>query len=851
MLQNQTRSVEEWIAPGVRESIIGEIEEAGGSEVFFIGRLSAGGIVEEAEVAARGDEGAVPVIMQAASPGDLVIHNHPSGTLKASGPDMEVASLFGRDGIGFAIIDNTCSGIYVVVEPQPVREVEPLDLDEVEAFFVPDGPLAAVLDGYEPRSAQVEMALAAAGTFNDGRVVVVEAGTGVGKSLAYLVPAVLWARRNHRRVVVSTNTINLQEQLIGSDLPVLGRAGLEFTAVLVKGRRNYACLRKVDEVRGEPDFFAELDEEVPELRRLIDWAFSSGDGSLADLRPPPAPRVWDQLATEADDCTRARCAFFNDCHFYRARKRAAGADILVVNHHLLFTDLALREAMGGTVSTAVLPAYTHLIIDEAQHVEEVATSHFGTEISSVGLQRQMGRLQHRRRSTKGLLPLLLKNLLPLAERDPRIKRALERLETEVRPALATAAEAIPALFESLSRAARTLMAGSAEENRLRVTEEVESDPAWCEDAVVSCGSIRAELTRLTTHLGRLLRDLESIRDEFQKEVESPFIDISAITNRLNAAATALARFIDPAEETEEEMVRWLESRSARTGAPRLTLSTAPVEVGPQLARAAFGVVEGALLTSATLSTGGTFDYLSARLGLDLLERGRLVSESLPSPFDHREQVTFLIPEDLPDPTDPAHRGAVVDLLGPAIIAAGGRSLVLMTSYSMLKAVHGELSGPLAERGIVLRMQGEAPRSDLLEALRTGAGEALLATDSFWEGIDVRGEALSLLVLTRLPFRVPSEPVLQARAERLEREGGNAFTELLLPMAILKFKQGMGRLIRHREDRGIAIVLDPRILSRSYGRLFLGSLDWGEPGIVSSSEVTAIVEAWFKEREMGR
>ncbi|MFC1530326.1 ATP-dependent DNA helicase, partial [Gemmatimonadota bacterium] len=844
-LDNPARPVEKWITPAVREALAGEITAAGGSEVFFIGRLSPEGMVTEAEVAARGDDGAVPVVAQAARPGDLVIHNHPSGIVKASGPDLEVASLLGRDGIGFAIIDNACRDIYVVVEPQPARETEPLDLDEVAGFFAPGGPLAAALEGYEPRASQVEMALAAAGTFNDGRVVVVEAGTGVGKSLAYLVPAILWATGNHRRVVVSTNTINLQEQLIGSDLPVLERAGFEFTAVLVKGRRNYACLRKADEVRGDPDLFADLDEEVPELSRLAAWAFTSGDGSLADLRPPPASGVWEQLATEADDCTRARCPFFNDCHFYRARKRAAGADILVVNHHLLFTDLALREAMGGTASTAVLPAYSHLVIDEAQHVEEVATSHFGTEINSFGLQRQLGRLQHRRRSTKGLLPLLLRNLLPLAEGDPRVDRILERLETEVRPALVTAAEAIPAHFESLSRAARTLMAGSGEENRLRVTEEVEESPAWRDDASVSCAALRTELTRFTTSLGRLLRDLDTIRDEFGKEIESPVIDISAITNRLNAAAAALARFIDPADEVEAETVRWLESRTTRKGGSRLTLSTAPIEVGPRLARSAFEAVEGALLTSATLSTGGTFDYISSRLGLELLERGRLVADSLASPFDHAGQVNFLIPEDMPDPTEAAHRKAVTDLLGPAITAAGGRSLILMTSYGMLQAVHGELEGPLAGQGIVLRMQGEAPRNDLLQALRAGAGEALLATDSFWEGIDVRGDALSLLVLTRLPFRVPSEPVLQARAEKLEREGGNAFTGLLLPMAILKFKQGMGRLIRHREDRGIAIVLDPRILTRRYGRLFLDSLDWGEPEIVSAGEVPAIVDAWFR------
>lgn len=821
-----------------------EIEAAGGAEVFFVGRLSPEGIVVEAEVAARGTEDAVPAIMQATRPGELVIHNHPSGVLKASERDLDVASRLGEDGIGFAIVDNACSAIYVVIEPRQAEEVQPLELEWIKAFFEPGGPLAKVLDGYEPRQAQVEMALAAAGTFNEGRVVVIEAGTGVGKSLAYLVPAIFWATRNHRRVVVSTNTINLQEQLIGSDLPLLEKAGLEFRAVLVKGRRNYACLRKADEVGGEPDLFAETEPETVRLKELVEWAFRSSDGSLSDLSPPPPEVLWEQLATEADDCTRARCPFFNDCHFYRARKRAATADILIANHHLLFTDLALRHVMGGGGGTAVLPPYSHMILDEAQHVEEVATSHFGTEVSSLGLQRQLGRLQHRRRPGKGLLPLLLKNLIPLAEGNPQAQRGLERLETEVRPSLAAAAEAIPAHFGSLARAAESLMARGEEERRLRLTEDIESEPAWREDGRESCRALRAELIRLTTDVERLLRDLDPLREEYGKELDSPCIDIAAVTGRLSAAAAALACFIDPEDPGEEEIVRWLESAPPRGDMPRLTLSAAPIEVGPQLAQVAFGAVEGALLSSATLAVRGNFEFISARLGLDRLEKGRVVAEVLASPFVHARQVELLIPEDFPEPTEAEHEAALADLLGPAIVAAGGRTLVLVTSYGSLRRIHDMLVGSLADKGIRLRRQGEAPRTELLQSLRAGAGEALLATDSFWEGIDVRGEALSLLALTRLPFRVPSEPVLQARAERLEREGGRAFTELLLPMAVLKFKQGMGRLIRHREDRGVALVLDPRILHRSYGRMFLDSLGWGDPVVVTSEEALTRVRNWF-------
>ena len=322
------------------------------------------------------------------------------------------------------------------------------------------------------------------------------------------------------------------------------------------------------------------------------------------------------------------------------------------------------------------------------------------------------------------------------------------------------------------------------------------------------------------------------------------MDLGAATARLEAAAVALALFSDARQESCEGIVRWMERAPARGNVPRLTLATAPIEVGPQLARSVFETLEGAVLTSATLSVRGTFEYISARLGLDRLESGRCVTAIVPSPFEPAEQARLLIPDDFGDPTEPGHQEQVARLLEPAIRAAGGRALVLLTSYTSLRRLHDLLEGPLARAGIRLRRQGEAPRRALLESLRVGAGEALLATDSFWEGIDVRGPALSLLVVTRLPFRVPTDPVLAARAERLQQEGGNAFTDLLVPMAVLKFKQGMGRLLRHRQDRGVALVLDPRILRRGYGRAFLESLGWGEPVVLPTSRVLEQVQAWF-------
>ncbi|MFO7769117.1 MAG: helicase C-terminal domain-containing protein [bacterium] len=845
-LRRSSRPIGEWFTPEVVSALADEIAAAGGQEIFVVGRMGPGGTVMEAEVAARGSEGAVPAVSMAARPGDLVVHNHPSGVLRPSGADLEAASRLGSDGIGFAIVDNECTAIYVVVEPAEPETARPLELDELSAFFEPGGPLARVLPGYEPRRVQAEMALAAAGAFNDGRVVMVEAGTGVGKSMAYLVPSILWARRNRKRVVVSTNTINLQEQLVGADLPLLEEAGLEFRAVLVKGRRNYACLRKADEVREDPDLFAGTETEQGQIRRLAEWAFESASGSLSDLSAPPGA-AWEEIATEADDCTRTRCPWYNECHFYRARRRAATADVLVVNHHLLFADLALRTALGGEKGTAVLPGYSHIVLDEAHHVEETATDHFGTRVTSLGLQRQIGRLRHRSRPGRGLLPLLARHLEPLTGREPQAERALERLTGEVDPVLRSVSDRVPELFKGLERAVGRLMS-RGEEYRLRITEDVESEPAWEEDARESCRRIRAELTQLVERLERLLRDAEPLRDTYREELDSPIVDLAALTGRLGAAAAAVARFTDPEDDQEGAVVRWLERAPARGEMPRLTLAAAPIEVGPHLARSAFGAVEGAILTSATLAVDESFEFIGSRLGLDLLERGRVVTDILASPFVHSEQVRLLVLKDLPEPNDPSHEEAAARFLAPAITAAGGRALVLFTSYGSLRRLHELLAGPLGREGIRLRRQGEAPRSDLLANLKAGEGEALLATDSFWEGIDVRGEALSLLAMARLPFRVPSEPVLQARAERMEREGGNAFTQLMVPMAVLKFKQGLGRLIRHRQDRGVAVVMDPRLVTRPYGRVFLDSLGWGGPEVIDAGRGLERVREWFDRPE---
>ena len=371
------------------------IEEAGGNEVFFLGRTDEAKLVVDVEPLARGNRDAVAAIMVATSFGDVVVHNHPSGNLTPSQPDIEIASILGNQGVGFYIIDNTASHCYQTVAPFARITTECLSFPEIERWYAADGVLAAHLKEYEHRNEQTRMAFAVAEAFNGDRVAVIEAGTGTGKSLAYLLPAVLWAVRNKERVVISTNTINLQEQLTKKDIPFLQKySGHEFRAVLVKGRSNYLCKRKLQGVESEPALFK--DDAAAELEAIVAWSRKSTDGCRGDLAFIPRDEVWEDVCCEADQCSRVKCAFYSTCFFYTARREAAGADLLVVNHALLMADVAVRQETGYS-STAILPPFERLIVDEGHHLEDVATGYLSSQTSRQGLQRIMGRLQHPRK----------------------------------------------------------------------------------------------------------------------------------------------------------------------------------------------------------------------------------------------------------------------------------------------------------------------------------------------------------------------------------------------------------------------------------------------------------------------
>ncbi|MGH7671466.1 MAG: helicase C-terminal domain-containing protein, partial [Gemmatimonadales bacterium] len=798
------------LAPAVRALLRVEIQAAHGREVSFVVRPDANGTIVEARVVARGTVDAVLALPGVAERGEMLLHNHPSGVLEPSGADLAVAARLHDGGVGFGIVDNDVTALYIVVECPRPRRVVPLDPVAVAALLAETGPVARALTAFEDRPGQRDMAAFIADAYNDGGIALLEAGTGVGKSFAYLVPALEWARANGERTIVSTNTINLQEQLVGKDLPILARAlsagDRPVTFALLKGWRNYLCLARLDQARAAQDSLFE-GERAAELESLGGWASRTGDGSLADLAEEPSPDVWDAVAAESDLCTRLKCPHFERCFLFQARRRAAEADVVVVNHHLLASDLAVRIVSDNWQEAAVLPPYRRLVLDEAHHLEDVAAQHLGSQVSMLGVQRLLGRLE---RNGRGLLPTLAAELGMrddvLASRDLVTRGLLD--------ALAAARRNAEELFARLSRRLDADIV-------LRLTDAFAEDAVWPEGLAVA-------LDNLLVAFGRLRDGVETIADRLAvddaTERRAQLVgELRGVVRRLDAAADALkAALRPPLAQAGGPAVRWLERRGRKT--PNLTLASVPLDLAPVLKDALFDRVETVVLTSATLATGGDFSFLEERLGLALPPSRVTIREVLPSPFDFPAQCLFGIPTDVPEPRDDesGHDAAVARVLVELAHASDGGIFALFTSHGALRRAADAVRGQLGGRWPLL-VQGDGQRDQLLRRFREAGSAILLGTDSFWEGVDVPGRALRVLILAKLPFKVPSEPLTAARLERLTEGGVDAFTHYLVPLAALKLKQGFGRLIRSKSDVGAVVLLDRRVVTRRYGPMILEGL----------------------------
>ena len=637
----------------------------------------------------------------------------------------------------------------------------------LQAILNPDGAIARRLGAdYEFRPQQLEMASAVEQALTAGHHLMVEAGTGVGKSLAYLIPAALFAVEQGKKAVISTHTINLQEQLLHKDIPIVKKIlPIEFDAALMKGRQNYLCGRRLDRAIAQANELFTTTEQT-ELARLAEWARTTRDGTLSDLPIEPDPKVWTQVCSEAHICTTKTCGQNPRCFFQQARRRLLAADVVVLNHTLFFT--LLPEELEEHEEGYLFPN-DFLIFDEAHTLEQVASRQIGIGVSQYGLRATIQRL-YNARSKKGLFTVT---------RDaPGVTLAASLIEEADR------------FFDAIEARADFK---KGREYRVRQAEIVPD-----------------EITgRLSALQARIIEVVRKTEDEFLKA------ELQDLSRRIRDAREGISVFL---QQSADEYVYWIE----RTGraAQNISLNAAPIDVAPVLRRMIFRDGCTSVLTSATLAVGRPdLAYFRRRVGAteaDPLQLG--------SPFDFEKQMQLFVVRKMPDPRDATYHGALAEWIGHFVAQTDGRAFVLFTSYRAMQALATEMEEFFVSKNLHLLVQGKgAPRSRLLEEFKTTPRSVLFGTDSFWMGVDVPGEALSNVIITRLPFAVPDHPLIEAKLELIQARGGDAFTEYSLPEAILKLRQGVGRLIRTKSDHGIVVILDNRVMTKTYGRAFLKAL----------------------------
>ena len=791
--------IEDLFSSSVIKYIRSEIASSNENEVFFVGEINHDGKVTSVSVGSRGNLHSVPVNQDLKRKGSVLIHNHPGENLTPSDADLSVAAVSSENAQGFYIINNDVTEIYVVVEPVLPKVIKKLDVDDAAFYISKDGPLAKINENFEERLSQIELLKNIAKTFNQNKTGVFEAGTGVGKSYAYLIPSILWAVQNNERVVISTGTINLQQQLCLKDIPqAIKITGKPVKFILMKGRQNYICKRRLQDALNSKDLFENNDD----LDRIAQWQDSCDSGSKSELSFLPSESVWNRINSESDACMALRCPYYSQCFVMKVKKEASAVNILVVNHHLLFADIESRLHGAGYDDAVVLPPYKRIIFDEAHGIETAATSFFSESFNRFKILKPLNLLYRKKKNSAMGFLFSVSMLSKEEEKSFQAYQMISKIKSDL---------------TNLETLALDLC---IQENNLWLNPLTFRN---FQPVLSMCQTLAKDISVFTS---LVLEVLDGVPED---DRDIPYFwETKVLNRRLSDYSVILNDFF--MWEEKPDKVFWLQKKNLPSDMQKddelnfyINFIETPLDIAPLMNQGIFEPMDSVVCTSATLKTGRDFSYWLRHNGLYFSDSDEVLQGEFFSPFPYKENMIFLVPKDIPFPDEPDFQIYVENVLKNLILKAKGRTLVLFTSYESLRLSYNNIFSTMLANGIKLLRQGADDNARILKNFKDDVSSVLFATDSFWQGVDVPGESLSQVIIVKLPFTVPNDPVFKARSEAIRKKGGNSFMELSVPEAIIKFRQGVGRLIRKNTDKGTVVVLDRRIYEKQYGSLFLANV----------------------------
>lgn len=738
---------------------------------------------------------------------EVVIRTTKPNQLYPSDMELELSEeLYTRRNIAYCLLSSDLDDFYFV------QDIDRIFLEEIdiENYFAKDGILAKEIKGFEYRQEQEEMAQYIQDAINEDRKIIVEAGTGTGKTLAYLIPSIKWAVTNKKKVIIATNTINLQEQLLLKDIP-LAKSIIkdEFSYVLVKGRNNYVCKRLFNElVLGKSIDIETFSMEAREqIEYILKWGNKTKTGDKAELTFEVYPDVWELVQSTTELCLGKKCPYRKECFYMKTRMEKMEADILISNHHVFFADLNVRAETDFDSEYLILPRYDMVIFDEAHNVESVARSYFSVEVSKISFTRLLNRIYQKKNKRK------------------KEKSALIRVEDTVDEKNLEDSEQYIYLLNTLKEEISILQnIGDEYFDEIRKIYETNTE-----------APIKKSLNNFEMTKSRFLENLREKKDIFQGKL-ADFLNLMMSFNnvideekdknpevinfnnhlKMFKAYIDSFKFINSFED--DNYIYWLDINSKRTN---VILTATPLNIAQKLSTVLFDNLDRLVFASATIVVNGNFDYFKKSLGLDEED---CIEAIIKSPFDYDEQMSVYIPSDIQDSENiNAFVSDASKFILNILLKTNGKAFILFTSYTMLNQIYYSISKKLKDKGFEVFLHGDKPRSQIIKEFKEAENPILFGTTSFWEGVDVQGENLSNVIITKLPFLVPTDPVVSAISKKIEEDGGNSFMDFQLPEAIIKFKQGVGRLIRKKTDSGNIFILDNRILKKRYGSLFINAL----------------------------